>query len=405
MKIQNTKTKIATIMTSIVIGLMLISATTVPHNADAVQISHHIGYAPPTLTSSTNQAIINAALTIPELQNWSHDWKYVDMAFLGNNKVGTPDFQWQYAIVTLKAPSSSAAISCNGDWNAWIEVDMTTMNIVRAVYPTLQSHPCDFTTTGTGPHHAFSTTTEDDVNSTKNKYYGNYAELNLPTFGTNIYHDLNGSYLSHMVNIMFKNNTVGCLVKRIGATGCLEQGGWQVTNGTFYCTGCPAGPGKSIIYTDESKQDNENSVYSGLHWGTATTLYVENDCAYTSPDYGITISNGTNMVSKTTSVACTNTQWNTSPPRNGVMNNSVFFENAGNFASSHWSGDVGTVSATNAQEYLNSTLNSALVSWTGSHKVDTTCSGVDSNSQVITGSLAGGTTATWSSLNNVPKAC
>ncbi|MDE1842611.1 MAG: hypothetical protein KGH95_03060, partial [Thaumarchaeota archaeon] len=33
----------------------------------------------PTLSPSENQSVVNVALSIPELQNWSHDWKYVGM--------------------------------------------------------------------------------------------------------------------------------------------------------------------------------------------------------------------------------------------------------------------------------------------------------------------------------------
>lgn len=98
----------------------------------------------PTLTPSENQSVVKVALSIPELQNWSHDWKYVDMGFLGNNKLGIAGgFEWQYAIVNLKAPSSSALIPCDNDWWAWIEIDMTTMKVVQATYPTMESHQCE----------------------------------------------------------------------------------------------------------------------------------------------------------------------------------------------------------------------------------------------------------------------
>lgn len=105
----------------------------------------------PTLSPSENQTVVSIALSVPELQNWSHDWKYVDIGFLGNNKLGIAGgFEWQYAIVHLKASSGSAPIPCNNDWWAWIEIDMTTMKVVQATYPTMESHQCEVATGG-GP--------------------------------------------------------------------------------------------------------------------------------------------------------------------------------------------------------------------------------------------------------------
>lgn len=106
--------------------------------------------ASPTLTPSETQSLINVALSIPGLQQWSHDWRYIGMGFLGNNKLATGGFEWQYAILNLKAPSSSAPISCDNDWWAWIEIDMTTMKVVQATYPTIESHNCQIATSG-GP--------------------------------------------------------------------------------------------------------------------------------------------------------------------------------------------------------------------------------------------------------------
>ncbi|MGH2612611.1 MAG: hypothetical protein ACRDFB_06125 [Rhabdochlamydiaceae bacterium] len=104
----------------------------------------------PTLSPSETQSVVNVALSIPELQNWSHDWKYVEMGFGSNNKLGTSDFKWQYASVVLKAPSSSAPIACSNDWWATVVIDMTTMKVVSATYPTMESHPCEVVILG-GP--------------------------------------------------------------------------------------------------------------------------------------------------------------------------------------------------------------------------------------------------------------
>ena len=105
----------------------------------------------PTLSPSETRSVVNVALSIPELQNWSHDWKYVEMGFGSNNKLGTSDFKWQYASVVLKAPSSSAPIACSNDWWATVVIDMTTMKVVSATYPTMKSHPCEVVTLGGQP--------------------------------------------------------------------------------------------------------------------------------------------------------------------------------------------------------------------------------------------------------------
>lgn len=104
----------------------------------------------PALSPDENQTLIGTALAIPGLQEWSHDWQYLGMGFGGNNKLGTPYFKWQYALLTLKAPSSSAPVPCNNDWWAWVEIDMETMKVVKATYPTMESHSCQVATGG-GP--------------------------------------------------------------------------------------------------------------------------------------------------------------------------------------------------------------------------------------------------------------
>ncbi|HET7336675.1 MAG TPA: hypothetical protein VFJ23_02140, partial [Candidatus Nitrosotalea sp.] len=47
----------------------------------------------PTLSSSENQTVVSIALSVPELQNWSHDWKYLGMGFGSNNKAASGDFE------------------------------------------------------------------------------------------------------------------------------------------------------------------------------------------------------------------------------------------------------------------------------------------------------------------------
>ncbi|MGI0058283.1 MAG: hypothetical protein ACREBJ_00815, partial [Nitrosotalea sp.] len=147
MRIQNNKTKTSTtIISALLIGLMLVSSTGIIPNVHAVPNANaapHYSHvrALPKLSSADNQAIISTALAAPAIQTWSHDWKYVTMGFGGNNKPD-PNFQWQYALVTLRAPSSSAPVSCDIDWWAYVEIDMTTMKVVSTKYPTMESHIC-----------------------------------------------------------------------------------------------------------------------------------------------------------------------------------------------------------------------------------------------------------------------
>ena len=114
--------------------------------------------AVPTLTPSENQSLVNIALAIPGLQQWSNDWHYVDTGFLGNDKLATGGFEWKYALLDLKAPSGSAPLPCANGWWAWVDIDMTTMKVVRATYPTMESHPCVFATGG-GPVTTLGATT------------------------------------------------------------------------------------------------------------------------------------------------------------------------------------------------------------------------------------------------------
>ncbi|MDE1843907.1 MAG: hypothetical protein KGI10_01100 [Thaumarchaeota archaeon] len=103
----------------------------------------------PALSAHDNQAIINVALGIPDLQKWSNDWQFVSMGFMtAKNQPGN----WQYAIVNLKASSNSSLIPCdnNNDWWAWVMIDRTTMKVIQATYPTMESHNCNYSTGG-GP--------------------------------------------------------------------------------------------------------------------------------------------------------------------------------------------------------------------------------------------------------------
>ncbi|WP_218583676.1 hypothetical protein, partial [Candidatus Nitrosotalea sp. FS] len=280
MKIQKTKTKIVTVLASLIIGLTLVSPTMILSNVNAISLPRHIEAASPTLSQSESQAVSAAALAVPELQNWSHGWQYVHMAFLGNNKAGTPDFKWQYAIVDLKAPSSSAPVACDIDWWAWVEIDLTTKKVVYADYPSMASHICRGPAGSLGTSPGYSTVEQTDLNSGTISYYGNYAELRLPSFNTGIYSHLGSAYVEQWLNADFYPSS-GC-----STTECLEQGGWLIT--AYACSGCNISANTAdIVYVDQSVHHNQQDYNTGLKWtnGASTTLYTEVDCAYTLPDY------------------------------------------------------------------------------------------------------------------------
>ena len=394
MKNNQVKTKtVMIILTTIMLSLAIVSPFT-PSNVNAVPSSH----TPPTvpiLSSVDKQGAINAALSIPELKNWSQDWQFSSMGLINSNN--SPE-KVQQEVVVLKAPSKSAPFACNADWWAWIEIDNATKKVVYANYPTMESHVCQHTSAKkSSDPHTWTIATQNDVNSTT-QWFGIYAKINLPTVSNSIYTHLNNQYIEQLVNAYFPHGT-GC-----SNSQCIEQAGWQVTQGSITCIGCPSGASNTMIYVDESVHGTENNYWTGLLWkqGTTTIETGEIDCLVSPSVYTIIAYNGTNNFYETTNIPCSTAQWDTSPPLNGVENNSVFFESAVTIASSNWSPYISGVSVTGAQEYDSGNHAHNLST---SHNVDRTCGFVDSKSSVITGSLTSGGTASWSSLSNQPAAC
>jgi hypothetical protein len=113
----------------------------------------------PTMSQSGQQALIDIATNLPGLQEWSHDWQFLSMGYMtAKNQPG----MWQYATVNLRAPSTSSKIPCDhGGWDAMVTIDMKTLKVISAWYPTIESHNCDNIATGGGPtsHGGFLTNT------------------------------------------------------------------------------------------------------------------------------------------------------------------------------------------------------------------------------------------------------
>lgn len=102
----------------------------------------------PTLSQSGQQELIDIATSLPGMQAWSHDWRFLSMGYMtAKNQPGV----WQYATVNLRAPSNSSKIPCDHDWDAMVTIDMKTMKVISSSYPTMESHNCDNVITGGGP--------------------------------------------------------------------------------------------------------------------------------------------------------------------------------------------------------------------------------------------------------------
>ena len=96
----------------------------------------------PSLSDPEKQAIVNAALSVPGLQEWSNQWQYVNMDFIGSTNNGV--VVWKYAVVNLELPTiNNAPFYCQYGWSAAIKVDLQTKLVVEAYYPTLKNHDCN----------------------------------------------------------------------------------------------------------------------------------------------------------------------------------------------------------------------------------------------------------------------
>lgn len=376
------------------IGLLVSSPFTFISNASAQPNTAPIIPRPPTLSTSSEKAIIAAALAVPELKSWSNEWKYVGMTFLGTNQ---PTVQWQYAIVNLKAPSNSAPFACDQDWSAWIKVDLVTNKVVFSDYPSSKAHICQGITgekvnthSSKSDPHGYSIAEQNDAGGTSE--YGNYAEFPSPSHTSTIYSHLNGAYVGQFLNAVWNHGT-GC-----SDAFCIEQAGWVIT-AVAGCTGCGISVNSSDIgYVDESRFNDEHVRNTGLTWVDNASIAGSTSCS--SSTYGITITYAGQLFGDITNIPCTSAQLN------DVHDNSVFLENTDTQASSNWSGDItGTVSATNAFEFDSSGGSNQ---WNTSNNQDADCkipTGYTTSQVITSGSLRLGGTATWGALSKQQVAC
>ncbi len=364
-------------------------------------------YPSPKLTQVQETAIITAAMNVPELREWSAaGWKFVSMDFVG---VTEPELQWQTAIVHLQLPPGvgNTPVDCDQGWWATIDVDMQTYAVKEVGVPTVENNQCHSsiiladpddvrseeqfpwfvpTASAVPTNPGFLLMEEDDV--TSYDIYGNLAYFKTPAFNSAIY--------SHM------DYYIGELINWKSSTGYLEQEGWLITT-IAGCTSCGSEsiPADSavLVYADESVFGNLEARKipgSGFTWVNDRQMLGETLCNG-GTKYIQAVGYGSSIWNHNTNINCT------VKDNNNKVSNSGFFENWNTVPSSDWAGDVtGTVSMYSAYEGRGAT--NTWYTWINSTNEKQTCSGSRSSTTAISGSLAGGNTATLA-LSGVPVAC
>ncbi|HET7336860.1 MAG TPA: hypothetical protein VFJ23_03095 [Candidatus Nitrosotalea sp.] len=401
MKIQNNKTKTGTtVIATLMIGLILLSSTTVLPNISAEQNNRgQNGYTQftspfhlqaPTLASDEKQKIIDTAMNLKAIKAWSDQWQFATMNFKGEKN--SSGINWNEAVVVLHLPpNSSAPVKCDIGWVAGVRIDISTDKVIGAWYPTLESHQChditlDHSHDKKHDPPGYSTATQNDVNSTTS-YYGNSAVLQTPSYSSSIFSDMN-QLVAQILNARWN---VSCY----SDSECFTQVGWLITVPSISSGGISSNSA-DIVYVDESTTGNKVPINTNLGWQNGGTEDVSLTCG-SSGDVAISITYGTSTYYANTHISCSTTQYN------DVLNNSIFFENHNTSSYTSWPSDItGTVDATSAEEYNSGGTGS---NWSTSHNVDLDCSGTVTQSSVITGDLTSGNTATWQYLSNEPYAC
>lgn len=364
-----------------------------------------IVHAPPLpiLSTTEEQELFQIAKNLPSLKQWAPDgWQLVTIDFRGTEK--SP--QWTHATVQMKLPPTvEAQKDCAEGWGAMVEIDLNTKEVGVSDIPSASNDQCGGVEFGgklddsASPvedsnsliPQAFAATTKNgyaivrqyDVMGVDDSHYGNLVYLKTPTISSSIY-----------VNM---NRFVGQLLNAYFGSGKFEQIGWAATSLSL-CSGCgvPANS-KAIIYVDQSVFGNLYGHNTNLAWINGATLLVEHICQ-SNGKYGQEMLYNGQSWGHFTNVPCTTAQ-----VQNDSINNSVWFENSNTVAKppSGWAPYItSAVTAQNAYEARNSV--NGWVKWSTSVNSDADCSGTFA-SNVITGSLVNGATASWSSLSQIPS--
>jgi hypothetical protein len=373
--------------------------------SDAV-FEEKLPYIPPVPETSIQDSLIQRALNVEGVKNWSVSGWEPSIDWYG---VSEPTPHWTKAIVQLKLDNGkgSPKYACSEGWVSSIEFDLESNKITKEDYPTEQKRACykgdivlerpsqqiqsgdleiqsmpSFIQTADAAH-TFLLGTQQSV-STNNRY-GAFAYISTPSIdNANIWTEMN-QYVAHTINQDFATSPATFL-----------QVGYLLTT-VSGCSGCGiTADDAHFAYVDEG-------YWGDLQPRKINITYTENSnaIAYIICDAGTKIKeqlwhNG-NFFTRNSSVNCGTT--NTT----STTDNSVFFENANTNTSSTWSDEVETsVKAWNAKEYTSTT---SYQNWSDSINKKINCSGSITTTTLITGNLKAAGTATWSGLSSMDAAC
>ena len=99
------------------------------------------------LSDDEKQKLVDEALNVTGIQEWSNQWQFVTMDFSGKNENGST--HWTYAIVMLKLPpDAKSPYPCDTGWIARVQINLDTKQVENAWYPTLNDHQCHGITLG-----------------------------------------------------------------------------------------------------------------------------------------------------------------------------------------------------------------------------------------------------------------
>jgi hypothetical protein len=408
--------RIPAFVTSIALALVFFSSTMLPgamasdtnRQAASSATTAAVKVMPllPVLADAKHQELFNIAKNVPGVKAWSADgWQY-----LGSDFIGTADGQWTSARVQLKLPPThQASQNCSEGWFAVVQINLETMEVEEADYPSTTNAICEGLIFG-GPvvlttpsestaanfiiPQAFATTTQpgraiakdDDVSAWfAPSFYGELSHLRAPTISTSGLFGHMDHSVQYLLNTWFNTSP-----------SKLTQIGWTASK-TAGCSGCGISANTvDLVVVDESAWGNQYPHNTGLSYttGTARDITAQSICQ-SNGVYGLEMLYNGQSYGHYTTVSCT------VPMRADSWNNSVFFENSNtDSVGTEWAPYItSSVYAYSSYHASGSTTN--WVTWGSSANRDTTCA-IDYASTVITsGNLASGGTATWGALNNM----
>lgn len=348
----------------------------------------------PILTEKKIGEIIEEALDVPGLKEWSSDgWEFVSMDFMGETKPEGSEVEWERAIVYLHLPDGAGdpPEECFQGWPATIGVNLETGEVEDAGFPTEESHECTSGIVLDDPDAAakpsFVLAEADDVAS--NDIYGNIAYLKTPSYKPEIFDHMD-RYIAHLLNQKWKTFP----------TQYMTQIGWLITT-VEGCASCGYGyiPANSsaIAFTDTSVFGNLEAHRIPVEWEPDGEMLAETICS-DDENYLISVLYDGKIFNHNTKVPCD------SADNDSKVSNSVFFENWNTVESLSWAQDItGKVQAHSAYEFMHSYKN--VTPWVSSTNEEQACDSSRGPTAVIDGNLASGNVATWSELSKVPSAC